>query len=51
MSETLKPCPFCGGEAYITKWHSKTGTSIKCKFCGCTTQIRKWLKNRNRIME
>jgi len=29
----LKPCPFCGGEAEITTWHSlgKDGHMVDCK--------------------
>jgi len=34
MSEELKPCPFCGGEAEtgFEDWH--TGGHVKCTKCG-----------------
>ena len=36
---TLKPCPFCGGEAYYRKPYKQSGTafvavSVECKSCG-----------------
>ena len=35
MSEKLKPCPFCGGEADIRKPATSFGlTRIKCNGCG-----------------
>lgn len=33
MSEELKPCPFCGGEAEITKWHE--GYFVECREQSC----------------
>lgn len=39
----LKPCPFCGGEAYITSWRDEkrrvNPTSVKCVRCGAKTEI------------
>lgn len=39
MSEKLKPCPFCGGEAYYLEPIHTRGTSfvrvaVECKKCG-----------------
>lgn len=38
MSEELKPCPFCGGEAELkdltSNWYGFNGYEIKCD-CGC----------------
>lgn len=31
MVEKLKPCPFCGGEAY--EYHDPNGTGIRCIDC------------------
>ncbi len=31
MTDKLKPCPFCGGEARITDVFGRTG--IVCKYC------------------
>ncbi len=38
MSEQLKPCPFCGGEAHIdgTSWTTRDGKDqawVTCKKC------------------
>ena len=33
MSNKLKPCPFCGGDAEITKWHE--GYFVECKEQRC----------------
>ena len=33
MSEELKTCPFCGGEAEITKWHE--GYFVECREQRC----------------
>ena len=37
MSETkLKPCPFCGGEAYVVREGSpRQSHDIACEDCGC----------------
>lgn len=38
MTETLKPCPFCGGEAHIEAkgfW----GTSVVCDNCGARGEL------------
>ena len=32
MTETLKPCPFCGGEAEIID--DAMGTISRCRYCG-----------------
>jgi len=32
----LKPCPFCGGEAYLGESWDQTKT-IQCSICGCGT--------------
>jgi Lar family restriction alleviation protein len=39
MSEKLKPCPFCGGEAR-EKGHKGVGTAIQCTVCGANSGIR-----------
>ena len=36
MSDELKPCPFCGGEAEITKWHEGYFVECKAHHCGGT---------------
>ena len=37
MSEELKPCPFCGGEAEIERCGTvKQSQIINCADCGCT---------------
>lgn len=35
MSERLKPCPFCGGEAELIKPRLETPWTVECKKCGC----------------
>jgi hypothetical protein len=36
VSETLKPCPFCGGEAEIERYgNSRQSTIYACTECGC----------------
>ncbi len=40
MSEELKPCPFCGGEAELCQGYDEDGTelcSIHCGTCGMET--------------
>jgi Lar family restriction alleviation protein len=39
MSEKLKPCPFCGGEAQ-ERGHKGVGTAIQCTVCGANSGIR-----------
>lgn len=36
MSESLKPCPFCGGEAVV---HVNDGVRVVCRECGVMTEI------------
>ena len=36
MIEELKPCPFCGGDAEITKWHEGYFVECKKQRCGGT---------------
>ena len=36
MSETLKPCPFCGGEARF-ETYGGTACAVVCQTCGCGT--------------
>ena len=36
MRDELKPCPFCGGEAEITKWHEGYFAECKKQHCGGT---------------
>lgn len=39
MSEKLKPCPFCGGEAEITQYgDSRKSTQYDCTDCGCSLE-------------
>ncbi len=33
----LKPCPFCGGEAYLGESWENT-KSVQCSICGCGTR-------------
>lgn len=46
MMTKLKPCPFCGGEAHLTR---KLGQNITydwfvyCQNCGCKTPY--WVKD------
>ena len=35
MTEKLKPCPFCGGEAEVVKTTKESPWNIGCKNCGC----------------
>lgn len=37
MSEELKPCPFCGGEAKLL--HVGAGRIVKCGGCGASTSF------------
>lgn len=37
MSENLKPCPFCGGEAVFEKNTDSNSVKIVCKSCGAST--------------
>jgi len=38
-SEELKPCPFCGGEAEISRYGDKRKSTIyTCLDCGCTLE-------------
>ena len=37
MNETLKPCPFCGEEADVTRYYEsgvEVGCAIVCNYCG-----------------
>ncbi len=36
MFDELKPCPFCGGEAYL---FVSNGVRVICPKCGATTKI------------
>jgi len=36
VEETLKPCPFCGGEAY---WDTMPEKWVVCKICGAETRL------------
>ncbi len=36
MSEELKPCPFCGGEARF-ETYGGTACAVVCQTCGCGT--------------
>lgn len=44
MSKELKPCPFCGGEAYINTEYDTDGFGnfheVKCKKCGARSGAR-----------
>lgn len=36
---TLKPCPFCGGEAQVERYGTARASSIvSCSECGCTLE-------------
>ena len=37
MSENLKPCPFCGGEAVFEEENNTSSVKIVCKSCGAST--------------
>lgn len=45
MSNELKPCPFCGGEAKLCETTEREGLTycgfcfVKCTNCGCRTQM------------
>lgn len=35
----LKPCPFCGGEALISRYGTRRfSTVVECTECGCTLE-------------
>lgn len=38
----LKPCPFCGGKAVMTKRWAKYGTIcfVQCGVCGAQTRVK-----------
>ena len=38
MKEELKPCPFCGREAFL--WGNKGSYKIICKGCSCSVPFR-----------
>lgn len=47
MNETLKPCPFCGGEAHTVVEYDSVGMSqcnlsafVECKKCGTTKRVK-----------
>ena len=40
MSDKLKTCPFCGGEAEIVKPTPYSPWNIGCKECGCVLFTR-----------
>lgn len=44
MSDKLKPCPFCGGEAEMREG-SSTKPYIRCKRCGCRTGSSRYRGN------
>ena len=44
MSDELKPCPFCGGEAEMREG-SSTKPYIRCKRCGCRTGSSRYRGN------
>ncbi len=37
MTEKLKPCPFCGGEAVLISNKEEQLYSVECKNCDCGT--------------
>jgi len=40
MSEEIKPCPFCGGDAELLTWFEETeARHIQCTDCKCMTGI------------
>lgn len=44
MEIELKPCPFCGGEAYFRtpqkeKGNAMCGVSVECKKCGAMPYV------------
>ena len=34
--DNLKPCPFCGGEARICKYHGQDKYFVVCELCGAS---------------
>lgn len=44
MSDELKSCPFCGGEAEMREG-SSTKPYIRCKRCGCRTGSSRYRGN------
>ena len=45
MTDELKPCPFCGGEAKLKHGYRRKGEKfgnkayVQCKKCGCKTLL------------
>ena len=39
MSDKLKPCPFCGGEAVLTNGWFSGERRVECLDCGVMTKI------------
>jgi restriction alleviation protein Lar len=42
MSDTLKPCPFCGGEAERPRPNDPHGGMVQCVSCGASAFGPKW---------
>ena len=38
MTDKLKPCPFCGGEAYVWLNLETDNYDVECLECGCDFQ-------------
>lgn len=47
MSEELKPCPFCGGEAVIKAVNRNYGLTIWCQCQKCGARTEGYLPNTN----
>lgn len=37
MTDKLKPCPFCGGEAEMIFWEAMKDARVRCKACDVST--------------
>lgn len=47
MSEELKPCPFCGGEAVIKEVNKNYGLTIWCQCPKCGAKTEGYCPNTN----
>ena len=47
MSEELKPCPFCGGEAVIKAVNRNYGLTIWCQYLKCDARTEGYCPDTN----